>query len=624
MNRSSPKVSQNAKKEPLIDEDSMRYSNMRDEEVPDVNNGDAAVPPVGPGRVRSRKYVKKTHACFHIFWYWTKHILFSLGFLAWAGASLGVLGTLYIIDVLFNSFAWISNYVLLTYLRPISNPERYRKWYQRVRKSAIYWDWSKIDTRKLAFPRDFLWGTSTASHQIEGGCDNNNWSAFERRQVKGEPAIKNGDRVGAACDHWNRVDEDLGLMQELGVNAYRFSLEWSKIEPREGQWDQKAIDHYHREIDLYLANNIVPFVTLHHFTEPLWFVEKDGFEREENIQHFLDFCVKVYTEYGAKVEMWTTINEIEVYVNNGWNLGIFPPGKKDPNLAARVTLNLCRAHVAVYQELKQLSVEHGWPSQIGLVKDIFQFDVLNWWNPLDHYLAWQLNHTFNDCILDFFRTGFFHHWAPFFSNIHYHDANATSCNDFIGLNYYSHYCVSVWRTFFQGVPDEEKLAAMPREIYTDMPHVMYPEGFYRALRELQTLNLPIIVTENGIADKDDSCRQMYIARYMYAMSKAIHNGCDVRGYFYWSLLDNFEWSLGYGPKFGLYEVDFKTQERRLRDGAKIFRKIVQKHRAGDYLLDPEDIEFGASRRSMASALSSDANEPVQEEHLHGMHRRPTL
>mmetsp|Transcript_17381 Transcript_17381/g.22318 ORF Transcript_17381/g.22318 Transcript_17381/m.22318 type:complete len:633 (-) Transcript_17381:84-1982(-) len=586
---------------------SMRYKNMK--------------------RSNSRSqasYKKRKYNCCsnfgHFTWYTAKHFIFSLGFLAWAGCAVSLMLVLFFLDILFNSLAWICNYFLLTYLRPISNPERYRRWYQRVRKSAIYWDWSKIDTRDLKFPDNFLWGTSTASHQVEGGCVNNNWTDFEQKTIGKEPSIKNNDRVGDACDHWNRLDEDLGLMQELGVNSYRFSLEWSKIEPTKGEWDQAALDHYHKEIDLYIQNGIKPFVTLHHFSEPMWFYQNGGFEKEENIQDFLEFCVKCYNEYGAKVEMWTTINEIEVFVNNGWNVGIFPPGKKNPNLAALVTLNLCRAHVAVYGALKNISSEKGWPSKIGLVKDIFQFDVLNWWNPLDHYLAWQMNHTFNDCIIDFFRTGYFHHWAPFISNLHYYDKAAISSNDFIGLNYYSHYCVSLWQIFTSHLP-EDKLGSMPREIYTDMPHVMYPEGFYRALRELDTLKLPIIVTENGIADADDSRRQLYIARYMYAMSKAIRKGCNVQGYYYWSLMDNFEWSLGYGPKFGLYEVDFKTQKRTLRDGAKIYRKIIKKYNENEYRICDDDIE--AIRVSISSSWRTE-DDPEEVDVLHGPHRRPTM
>jgi len=527
---------------------------------------------------------------YHCISYSLKHVIFSLGFLAWAFLALTLNIVLQILDFLFTTLAWTSNFFLLAYLRPISSPERYRRWYNRVHKSALYWNWNKIDTRDIKFPENFLWGASSAAHQVEGGCTNNNWSKFEanKNRYTGLPNVRNGDKAGDACAHWDKVPEDLNLMKDFGVQAYRFSLEWSKIEPSKGMWNKDAIAHYHMEIDLYLKSGIIPMITLHHFTEPLWFHEAGGFEKEENIQDFLQFAVQMYLEFGHKVEMWNTINEIEVYANNGWLIGYFPPAKFDVRLSAIVTLNLCRAHVAVYKALKKISLEHGWASQIGVVKDIFQFDVLNWWNPFDHYLAWQMNHTFNDCILDFFRNGYFHYWVPFFVNLHYHDPTANESNDFIGLNYYSHYCVSLWQMIFHSDPFD-KLGSLPREIYTDMPHVMYPEGLYRALRELSTLKLPIYVTENGIADADDSRRQLYIARYLYAMSRAIRKGCDVRGYFYWSLMDNFEWAEGYGPKFGLYEVDFKTQKRTLRDGSKILKKIIKKHAAGEYRLKPEDL-----------------------------------
>lgn len=439
----------------------------------------------------------------------------------------------------------------------------------RWKYPELRWDWQKINTDAIHFPAGFLWGVATSAHQVEGGCDNNNWSEWERAQdVNGKPRIKNGQKAGKACDHWNRYKEDIALMQALGVKAYRFSVEWSKIEPEEGRFDLNALQHYREVCEALLAAGIKPVVTLHHFTNPLWFEQGGAFEREENIPLFVRFGEFVFQELHDKVRLWCTINEPEVYATQGYFRGEFPPGKKDPPLTGVVLKNLLEAHMQVYHALKKMP--GGDEAQIGLVKNIFQLDPHRRWHWLDWALSRQLNHVFNDCILQFFKTGHFKFKISRMAEVRHFNAGARRAMDFIGLNYYSHLHVK----FRWNPPEFFALAHRPAEIMTDLIYPIYAEGLYRAIKTVAALNVPIYITENGIADAKDDRRDLFIRRYLYALSRAIKDGSDVRGYFYWSLMDNFEWAEGYEMKFGLYEVNFKNQERKLRKGAEYFVKVV--------------------------------------------------
>jgi beta-glucosidase len=441
----------------------------------------------------------------------------------------------------------------------------------RWKHPELRWDWQKINTNAIHFPAGFLWGVATSAHQVEGGCDNNNWSEWESaRDENGEPRIKNGQKAGVACDHWNRYKEDITLMQELGVKAYRFSVEWSKIEPHEGHFDLAAIRHYRDVCDALLAAGIKPVVTLHHFTHPIWFERRGAFEREENIPFLARFCELVFQELHDKVHLWCTINEPEVFASQGCFQGVFPPGKKDPQLAGVVLKNLLEAHAQAYQALKRLP--NGDKAQIGLVKNIFQFDPYRRWHLFDWLVSRQFNGLFTDAIIRFFKTGHFDFSLPGLANVEHFNAAAPHTLDFIGLNYYSHMQVKFHWNHKEFFTFEHR----PDETMTDMPYPIYAEGFYRAIKTVAQLGVPIYITENGIADAKDDRRDLFIRRYLFALSEAIEEGCDVRGYFYWSLMDNFEWAEGYDMKFGLYHVDFETQVRRLREGARYFVKVVKK------------------------------------------------
>ena len=440
--------------------------------------------------------------------------------------------------------------------------------YFHFKYPELRWNWDDISTDKISFPSPFIWGTATAAHQVEGNCINN-WSEFEKESKDdGQPTIKDAQQSGIACDHWNRYPEDVKLIKKLGVSHYRFSVEWSKIQPEQDTFDNGGLSHYSRMIDMLLENNITPVLTLHHFTHPLWFDRLGAFEKEKNISIFVSFCERVFNEYSSKVDYWCTINEPAVVATQGYFNGLFPPGKKDSQLSAVVLRNLLEAHVQVYHSLKKM--ENGPRVKIGLVKNINQFDPWRRWHLLDWMISNSVNHFFNDSTIDFLRTGIFRVRIPLLAWVYHENQKAVSATDFFGLNYYSHNHLkmqfSLKEPFTMQYPDEDTM--------TDMQYTIYGEGMYRAIQSVSVLDVPILITENGIADAEDNRRELYIRRYLYAVSRAIEDGFNIAGYFYWSLMDNFEWAFGYDMKFGLFSVNYKTQERSLREGAKAFIEIV--------------------------------------------------
>lgn len=428
---------------------------------------------------------------------------------------------------------------------------------------------------KLKFPSDFLWGTATAAHQIEGDCDNNNWHRWEqmkKRPADGHPTVRRGMVSGKAADHWSRVKEDVKLMKELNVNSYRFSVEWSKIEPSEGEFDLKVLDHYSKEIDLLIQNGIEPMLTLHHFTQPIWFDDKGGWEKRENLDYFYRFAGKVYEEYCDRVRYWCTFNEPTVFSLVGWLEGSFPPGKRDAPLwdligdAVNVLSNLMLAHVVVYRQLKAIDSR----PQIGIVHNIFNTHPYRRWHPIDYLAAYIADNLQNNLVLQFLRTGVFKFKFPILGKKGYFLKMPEACQsfDFIGINYYSH----MFYKFSFSLENPIRAEAHPDDkfsgVMTDMEYPIYAEGFYQTImRVSQALpDVPIYITENGVADDDDSRRKLFIKRYMYALSRAIQDGCNVKGYYYWTLMDNFEWAFGFDMRFGLYETDFSKKMLGLESG----------------------------------------------------------
>jgi beta-glucosidase len=430
------------------------------------------------------------------------------------------------------------------------------------------WDWNTIpidDFKKISLKKDFLWGSGSCEYQVSGAsnCSSTNWAAWEKEQKNG---IKHNQRSGNSADHWNRYKEDIQLMKALHLNAYRFSLDWGKIEPLEGIYNDEAIQHYIDVCQELINNNITPMITLFHFVCPVWFEKKGGFEKEENIEYFIRFSKKMFFVLEKQVKLWCIINEPSVYTLMGYIFGDYPPGKKSFYLAGVVLKNLLKAHCDVYQLLK--STPQGKKAEFGIVYSSLKTFPRHRLNILIYLFCCYFNYIKNGAFLNFFKTGRFNWITPLGKKVSYTCKVAPNCIDFFGLNYYSRVVVRFKDIFCKTG------SCYPDEIMTDMPFAIHAEGLYDAIQEASEFRLPIYITENGIADSRDDRRELFIRRHLYVMSKAIEDGFDVRGYFYWSLTDNFEWTDGFLMNFGLYHVNFSTQERTLRLGALCYKQII--------------------------------------------------
>jgi len=415
-----------------------------------------------------------------------------------------------------------------------------------------HYNWNNIDVDSMSFPDGFLWGTATAAHQVEGNLSNN-WSDFEEK--------KDLERSGAACDHWARWRDDFEMLTNLGLTTYRFSIEWSRLEPEEGVWNQAAMDEYSSMVDNLLERGIRPVVTLHHFSHPIWWEEKGGFVDQKNIPYFLKYSEKVFDSLSDRVDVWCTINEPTVFSTMGYTLGQFPPGKRSIRLTMKVMKNLMRAHAEVYHSLKQKKHD----ALIGLAKNVTLFDPLNRWSPIDWIVSRILDYLWNGAWRKGIMKG-----KMLGSKI----PNAKGSLDFIGLNYYTHFLTGL---FMPTSTEELEFAKRDHEISTEFGYPMYAEGFRRAMEFISPLSIPIEITENGVADENDALRPEHLKRHLWIVSDAIKDGYDIRSYHHWSLMDNFEWAEGYKMKFGLHAVDFDNQNRELRHSGKIFQDIISIH-----------------------------------------------
>jgi beta-glucosidase len=435
--------------------------------------------------------------------------------------------------------------------------------------SALALDRNSLRADSLRFGKDFLWGASTSAYQVEGNCTNCNWSQFETTlDPQGRPRIAHGERCGLAADHWNRYKQDIQLLKEMHLNAFRFSVEWSKVEPEEGVFVDSVLDHYEDVVDELRANGIEPFITLHHFTNPIWFERRGGFERDDSPEIVARFAAKVVQRLGSKVRFWSTINEPNVYAVEGYYRGTFPPGERDPAKAVIVLRNLLRTHTACYREIKQVRSD----AQVGLLANIYVFDPPQSWNLLDVMLAHYLNKAFSLSMIDYLTTGIFDFSIPGVASGHF-DSGIPGTFDFVGLNYYTRL-----RYHFNPFREEKmvEVQSLSRAELTDKGWEIYPEGLYRALHMISSRTArPIYITENGIADDSDRKRASFVEDHLLMTNRAIRDGMNVKGYLYWSLMDNFEWIDGFDVRFGLFAVDYTTQQRTLRKGSLKYREIIE-------------------------------------------------
>jgi beta-glucosidase len=414
------------------------------------------------------------------------------------------------------------------------------------------------------FPDGFRWGTATAAHQVEGGNHLNDWWAWE--QVPGH--IKNGDTSDPACDQYHRFESDFDLLATLNQNAHRLSLEWSRIEPRPGEYAEREIDHYGHVLQALRDRHMEPVVTLHHFTNPMWLAEAGGWEVEETAERFADYAEHVTARLGSLARYWITINEPTVIAYQGYVKGEWPPGKHYViDRVARVLVTLVHGHWQAYQRIKSRQPE----LQLGLAHHLRVFDPARWFMPLDRAVAAAFERVFNQTMLKTLRRG---RLVFPLSRIE-RASGPTPSQDFIGVNYYTRERLKFNRRYGGELFGERVLPADAAR--SDLNWEIYPDGLYRVLLSVKREGLPILVTENGIADRADAMRPQYLLSHLTAMHRAIQAGAPVRGYFHWTSLDNFEWAEGYSAKFGLIGCDPATQARAPRPSARLYAEICRRN-----------------------------------------------
>ncbi len=428
------------------------------------------------------------------------------------------------------------------------------------------------------FPPGFLWGASTAAHQIEGGNILNDWWAWENEGRSHEPS-------GQACDSWNRWREDLDLACELGLSVFRISVEWARIEPTPGVYDQAALDHYAEVLGEARRRGLQTMVLLWHFTNPAWMTSVNDWMWREAPQRFGAYATVVAERLGALVDHWATINEANTYVWRGYIVGTWPPGRRDAWLGAYLVYRgLAKGHAAARSAIKSVL---GEDTVVGLTHVLawphaadeggrFSVPMQAWWNWLS-----------NDLFLDMVARDL----------------------DWLGVQYYHD---SPTTTF--AIDDED--GDWPR---TDLGWRIYPQGIYEVImRAWRRYRLPMLVTENGLADAGDVQRGLFIVDHLAWVHRAIEDGADLRGYLHWSLIDNYEWAHGFWPRFGLAAVDYDTFERTLRPSSALYARVIAENALADGIgsgltyangmgsLGPE-----APRETEAASAGSDAEERME-------------
>lgn len=425
-------------------------------------------------------------------------------------------------------------------------------------------------------PKGFLLGVATAAHQIEGGLDND-WTEWEKGSfADGTPHIRDRTVSGAATDSWNRFADDLALMKQLGANAYRLSVEWSRLEPKEGAWNEEAANRYLDWMRQLRAHGIQPMVTLNHFTLPRWVADQGSWTNDKIIDGLEAFTRRVVDKLGAEVDLWCTINEPSVLATFSYIKGAWPPGMKDQKIAALAMARMLKAHARMTRVIRERDRTDadgdGKPALVGLAHHVRIFQPATR-SPLDRVIAGFTDDFFNWAVLNANQTGRIQITIPGAVSIDEAVPDLKGSFDYLGINYYGR----------DHIRADLKLAELSRQYVpegrpvNDLGWDVYPEGLYQVLKRYGKLGLPIYVTENGTADRKGEMRIEFLRSHFAALRHAVRDGVDVRGYIHWSLMDNFEWAEGYDARFGLYRVDFDspTKPRVATPAVAEFQKLAR-------------------------------------------------
>ena len=378
-----------------------------------------------------------------------------------------------------------------------------------------------------------------------GECGDSNWS-----KTINDNKITGSD---VSYSHWEHYESDINTMKHVhGMNSYRFSIEWSHVEPKEGKFNSAVLHKYKNIIDHCLQIDIQPMITLHHFNEPLWFYELGGFSHESNIKYFVRFCKHVYSMFHNKVSLWCTINEPAIYAFMGYLYGKFPPQRIDLQETIDVLKHLLMAHVSVYSELKKINQNN----QIGIVHNVLIFKPLYKYDFVTNSLLSELNIITNELVITFFTTGSYIYDKRILfhsAHEHYHDSQAILSNDFFGLNFYANPVIGPNLQNLYGPTHQNN------QIMGDMYLPIDPEGFSDAIDIVSNLKIPIYITETGIADESDILRPLLIEQYMNVIKEKKDSGINIFGCYFWTFRDNYEWG-EHNKLFGFYDKNNKRKE----------------------------------------------------------------
>jgi beta-glucosidase len=402
----------------------------------------------------------------------------------------------------------------------------------------------------------FLWGVATSAFQLEGSpyADWTSWDSI----LNLTPDV---------TKHYDLYKDDLKLLKELGVNAYRFSLEWSRIQPGEDIWNNEALAHYQEIIDILNEYKIEPMLTIHHFTHPLWFIKKYPWHEDTSIDKFLSYTEKIVSTIKG-VRYWITFNEPYVLLLGGYLEGCMPPGIKDISLSMKALKNILVCHAKVYDIIHTQIPD----AMVSVAHNMAALAPWRRWNPLDRLLSKIAKYFYNHSLLDAFLTGMLTIKFPFQKTVEF-AVPIKDKLDFFGVNYYTR--VHMRFNPFKKLRAELRHRDIDGYGLSDMGWEIHPRGLEKVLRYASKLKVPLIITENGIATRDNQKKIRFMRSHIDALEKCIKNGIDVQGYFYWSLIDNYEWLQGLDARFGLYRVNFDTLERKPTTAATYYSYLIK-------------------------------------------------
>lgn len=414
------------------------------------------------------------------------------------------------------------------------------------------------------FPRGFLWGTATASHQVEGNNTNNQWWKWEQE------GHTNG-ASGLACDWWGggRWREDFDRAAEAGQNAHRLSVEWSRIQPEPDRWDEDALERYRTMLRGLKERGMTPMVTLHHFSDPIWLYDYCGWEHEDIVLLFEKFVRRTVDALKEYCSTWCTINEPNVYALSGYVTGDFPACNPGVKMAMQVMANMLRAHAAAYRTIHEIQHE----ARVGYAHHYRPMVPKRPWSPLDQLMRYIRSNGLNMAFPSGISTGVMR--TPLGK---FQIPEAKGTQDYFGLNYYS--VDTVW---FDLRNRKELFTAAGYPEDADLSDTRFianlPAGLFQSIKWVQKTypNLPILITENGVEDADDHLRPRYLAQHVHQVWRAVNFNWPVKGYFHWTLVDNFEWERGWTQRFGLWALDVETQQRTKRPSADLYAEICKEN-----------------------------------------------